>query len=164
VAADRLAELAALAEPAGAGVRWPIHIAGEGRGRDHMRGWCNGSAGMVFLFTLAAKTLGEPRYLVLAERAGRDACAEPDDAGHICCGNVGQAYAALTLHRATRETRWLTFAERVAAGYAEPDGVPGVRFAYSLLKGPLGGQLLAAELETASDEARIPLFELAGWA
>jgi hypothetical protein len=65
---------------------------------------------------------------------------------------------------ATRETRWLTFAERVAAGYAEPDGVPGVRFAYSLLKGPQGGQLLAAELETAPDEARMPLFELAGWA
>jgi hypothetical protein len=28
----------------------------------------------------------------------------------------------------------------------------GVRFAYSLLKGPQGGQLLAAELETAPDE------------
>ncbi|MDT5189946.1 MAG: hypothetical protein QOI28_2197 [Mycobacterium sp.] len=41
---------------------------------------------------------------------------------------------------------------------------PGVRFAYSLPKGPLGGQLLAAELETAPDEARMPLFELAGWA
>lgn len=162
-ASDRLAELAALAEPAGAGVRWPIHIAGESRGRNHMRGWCNGSAGMVLLLVLAARTLGEPRYLELAERAGRDACAEADHVGHLCCGSAGQAYAALALHRATRGAQWLTFAERVAADYAEPDGVPDV-FAYSLLKGPLGGQLLAAELETAPAEARMPLFELAGWA
>jgi hypothetical protein len=81
----------------------------------------------------------------------------------MCCGDVGQAYAALALHRATRESTWLTFAEQVAVRYAEPERVPDARFAYSLIKGPLGGQLLAAEVDAAPDEARMPLFELAGW-
>ena len=39
----------------------------------------------------------------------------------------------------------------------------GVRFAYPPLKGPPDGQLVAAELESEPDEARMPLFELAGW-
>ena len=163
-AVDRLVELAALSETVSAGLRWPIHVAGRERGRNHMRGWCNGSAGMVLLFTQAARTLHEPRFLELAERAGDDACREPNDAGHLCCGSAGQAYAALALHRATGEGRWLAFAGRVAAEYAGAAVAPGSRFESSLLKGPLGGQLLAAEVEAAPEEARMPVFELAGWA
>src|SRR5436305_5652891 len=66
-AAGRLAELAAEAVPAGRGRRWAWRGAGQGLS---MPGWCNGSAGLVFLWTLAAESLGGlsggPDYAALA--------------------------------------------------------------------------------------------------
>ncbi|MGV0795169.1 lanthionine synthetase LanC family protein [Mycolicibacterium sp. XJ1819] len=163
VAVDRLDELADLAEPSADRVQWPIRIAGARQHPDTMRGWCNGSAGMVLLFALAAEMLDEWRYLELALRAGADTCSHVDDMGFICCGDVGQAYAALALHRSTRDRRWLDFAERVATRYRRPQYFSDAPFVNSLLKGPLGGQLLATEWEAAPEDARLPMFELAGW-
>ena len=51
----RLTELAGLGEPSGRGLRWRWEWAREGDAwvSMSMPGWCNGSAGYVFLWTLA---------------------------------------------------------------------------------------------------------------
>src|SRR5262245_19869826 len=58
----RLEELAAFALPSGRGLEWPwvLHRPGEPM---TMAGWCNGTCGYVFLWTLAHRLLGHPRYL-----------------------------------------------------------------------------------------------------
>ena len=72
-----------------------------------MSGWCNGSAGFVFLWTLAHKMLGKAEYGVLAEQAGLDAWESDGQIGNLCCGYGGQAYALLNLYKHTGDQRWL---------------------------------------------------------
>ena len=77
---ERLKELAACARPWGRGVRWRW-------GTSSMPGWCNGSAGFVFLWTLAHQELGEPAFAALAEGAAWNAWEAPDGGGSLCCGH-----------------------------------------------------------------------------
>ena len=60
---DRLDQLAVLAEPFGRGLQWPWGT------RALVPGWCNGTAGQVFLWTQANQATGDHRYLALAEGA-----------------------------------------------------------------------------------------------
>ena len=73
---ERLMELAGCARPRGRGLCWPWY--GES-GTDHgtMPGWCNGSAGFVFLWTLAHRQLGDPAFHALAEGAAWNAWEDP---------------------------------------------------------------------------------------
>lgn len=160
---DRLAQLAACAEPAGRGVRWRIGVrAPAADGRDYMGGWCNGSAGMVHLWTLAEQVYGGCGYLDLARAAAWDTWETPGTVAQVCCGLAGQAYALLNLHRATGEAEWLrratVLAERAAAWRGPPQP-----YAHSLYKGDVGVAVLAAEMEAGPGQARMPWFEHEGW-
>jgi serine/threonine-protein kinase len=111
-----------------------------------MPGWCNGSAGYVFLWTTAAKVLGKDSFLELAEGAAWNSWESAQREGSLCCGLVGRAYALLDLFQAKGETQWLDRAHdlaRIAAreGVFESDGSEG------LFKGQLGLALLAADLQ-----------------
>ncbi len=154
--ADRLADLADLARPWGRGLRWRWNDGGS------MPGWCNGSAGFVFLWTLAHRMLGGPAYLSLAEGAAWNAWEAPSGgSGNLCCGLAGRAYALLNLHRHGGGPEWLErareLASRAAVAVERHPETP-----HSLYKGALGVAVLAADLVRPGDAA-MPFFEEEGW-
>jgi serine/threonine-protein kinase len=64
------------------------------------RTWCNGSAGLTLLWTLAHEQTGEPRHLKRAQAALRTTLSVTAPAGgDLCCGLAGRAYAALAVAR-----------------------------------------------------------------
>jgi serine/threonine-protein kinase len=167
--AERLGQLADLAEPAGRGLRWRRKLgrrtrAGSTAGSglfDYVPSWCNGSAGFVFLWTLAHRLSGEERFLRLAEGAAFDAADDPDNAADLCCGTAGRAYALLALHRATGESAWLHRAQALAVRAARSVRAVTMR-RDSLYKGEVAVAVLAADLERP-EESAMPFFEAEGW-
>jgi eukaryotic-like serine/threonine-protein kinase len=156
----RLHELEKLGEAQGTGMRWKIRLDAKRRSQDHyMSGWCNGSAGMVFLWTLAHEAYKEPRFLELAEKAARNAWESNERASTLCCGSAGSAYAFLAMHRAVGDRAWLTRSEEMlerAIRYASA-GVD-----CSLYKGNLGVALLSQEIDYPAWSS-MPIFEAERW-
>jgi serine/threonine-protein kinase len=160
----RLHELAALAEPAGRGVRWPWRYLREDGSAtmNHMPGWCNGSAGFVHLWLAAHEATRDERFVLLAESAGWDAWEDPNDVTpDLCCGLAGRAYAALALYRATGDGTWVRRAseQAIRAGTCVREAGTLVP---QLYKGAMGVALLQGELESLH-LARMPLLESEGW-
>jgi eukaryotic-like serine/threonine-protein kinase len=157
---ERLAELADLARPWGRGLRWQWN-SGGGVEIGSMPGWCNGSAGFVFLWTLAHRLLGDADYLAQAEGAAWNAWEAPDGSGSLCCGFAGRAYALLNLYRHGGGAEWLQragdLAERAAVA-VERTSEP----LHSLYRGAVGVAVLAADL-ARPEEAAMPFFEEEGW-
>ena len=158
--AERLDQLAGYAEPIGRGARWPWQI-----GRvdpTYMPGWCNGSAGMVHLWSLAHRMLGDPRHAELAEMAAWHAWEEPGRAANLCCGWAGRGYALLHWYKRSGDPAWLTrariAAERAAEWIAQPASGDADGFDNSLYKGELGVAALVSDL-TDPGAAAMPLFE-----
>ncbi|HUD27087.1 MAG TPA: lanthionine synthetase LanC family protein [Burkholderiaceae bacterium] len=149
---DRLDELAMLAEPDGAGARWPVVRGGS----SFMDGWCNGSAGHVMLCALAFEVTGDARFGELAERAAISAWNSDIPLGTLCCGQAGIGYALLAVHRVTGSQRWVERA-RGCARLAAADRSPHF-LRDALYKGAVGVALLAEELN-APAAAAMPLFE-----
>jgi serine/threonine-protein kinase len=155
---DRLDQLAKRGEPVGRGLRWLW-----GR-RSYMPGWCNGSAGFVFLWTEAYKAIGESRYLSLAERAAWSTWESPARLASLCCGLTGQSYALLNVYGHSRDEAWLRRAEKLAEWAAaaslrsSPEASSRVLHRESLYYGVPGIAVLVADLAHPL-EARMPLFE-----
>lgn len=157
---ERLNQLAGLAQRVGLAVRWPWTNAQARSGStSFMPGWCNGSAGHVYLWTTAHSVLGDERWLALAEQAAWDVYATPNRIAHLCCGLAGQAWALVDLYRHTGEQRWLTAAmemgTRAATALVTPQ--PGMVIPGSLHKGDVGVAVLAADL-AVPEAAAMPLF------
>ncbi|MGE5093366.1 MAG: lanthionine synthetase LanC family protein [Bacillota bacterium] len=159
----RLAELAAWATPVGRGVHWPRRVAPGAPQPEEVAGWCNGPAGMVYLWTLAHRAFGRDEYLQLAEASAWSAWEAPGGFPDLCCGLAGRAYALLNLYRHTGDAEWLERARRLGAR-VHAALVHGCGFAHpmSLFKGETGMVLLGADLATP-EEARMPFFEPEGW-
>ncbi|MFP2928277.1 lanthionine synthetase LanC family protein [Pyxidicoccus sp. 3LG] len=159
----RLEELAGLGEPSGRGLRWRWEWARQGDVwvSVSMPGWCNGSAGYVFLWSLAHRMLGGSRWLELAELAAWDAWDGGLGPANLCCGLTGRAYALLNVYRATGDSAWMERArclgERAVTLSQGPEPHPG-----SLFKGDVGLALLLSDLRTP-ETARMPFFEDEGW-
>ncbi|HEY2290204.1 MAG TPA: lanthionine synthetase LanC family protein, partial [Thermoanaerobaculia bacterium] len=156
----RLAELADRAHPAGRGLHWRWY-AESGSDVGTMAGWCNGSAGFVFLWTLAHQILGDPRYREMAEGAAWNAWEAPDPHGTLCCGLAGRAYALLNLWKHGGGGEWLTRARDLAAQAALTIERTAEAMD-SLYKGAVGVAVLAADL-SRPEEAVFPFFEEEGW-
>lgn len=154
---ERLADLAACARPWGRGVRWRWHNADAGTA---MPGWCNGSAGYLYLWTDAAEILQEPRWRDLAERTAWNTWEAADTVASLCCGLAGRAYALLHFWRKGGSPEWLARARiltnRAARGAAQSEETPD-----SLYKGAMGVAVLAGDLGRP-EEAAMPLFEEEG--
>ena len=160
--AERLAQLAAYARPAGKGVRFAWHAQEKRGGPFFMPGWCNGSAGFVFLWNLAHAMFHEPSFGELAERAATNAAESLHEQDSLCCGLAGQAYALLNMYNHSGERGWLARAEKLAvaarhAAARQPH--PLMSRSESLYKGDLGVAVLLAELHDPQF-ARMPFFEL----
>lgn len=148
---ERLQQLAALRVAKGRGAWWPRII-----GKDHhIPGWCNGSAGHVFLFALAARV--DPHFLDGAELAAWNTFEEPRSLTSLCCGTAGRAYALLALYKHTGNREWLTRA-RSLANHAADAATATTQHANSLWRGELGVAVLLADLASPED-ARMPFFE-----
>lgn len=156
---ERLAELASWAEETGRGMCWLWDLKQEDR---VMPGWCNGSTGQVYLWSLAHRVLGDQRHRDLALRAGWNAWEDPAVAATLCCGLAGRSYSLLHLYQLTGEAAWLERAQALAARAshhirnsqsAEYDG-----FEMSLYKGELGVALLLSDL-TQPDRTVFPFVE-----
>lgn len=148
----RLDELAMLAEPQGAGVRWPVEVGGS----TFLDGWCNGSAGYAMLYALACSVLGEPRFGELAERAAISAWNGSIAVGTLCCGQAGIGYGLLAVHRVTGSKQWLQRASACARRAAQDRSPHFLRDA--LYRGVVGAALLVEELRSP-ESAAMPLFE-----
>lgn len=160
---ERLAQLAELAERTGRGARWKWLLVRPSPDSPYpyMPGWCNGSAGHVYLWALAHRTFHDEEYARLAQGAAWNAWEDPQTAGSLCCGLTGRAYALLHWFKQTGEIAWLERARALAARAATADPTPDMPF-YSLYKGTLGAAVLAADLENPSESA-LPFFEEEGW-
>ena len=122
-------------------------------GGDLAASWCHGSAGQLFLFTLAHRLFGDARWLRLAERCAWTTWNEPRVAASLCCGTTGRAYALLNFYNHTGDVAWLERARELAAhAAANAAATP------SLWRGKLGADVLAADL-ASPQTARMPLFE-----
>jgi len=150
-----LDELAELAEPHGAGLRWSVHNSAKAS-PSYMEGWCNGTAGHTMLYALAHELLGNRKYGDFAERAAISAWGAETRLGTLCCGLGGIGYALLAAHRLTGSELWLERA-RVTARRAAADSSRNF-LRDSLYKGALGVALLAEDLKHP-DSAAMPLFE-----
>ena len=156
----RLDELATLALPAGRGLEWAWSLSQPGD-PPTMSGWCNGSCGYVFLWTLAHRLLGHTRYLDAAAGAAWNSWECRNTATTLCCGLAGRGYALLNFYRQTGERRWLERAHSLCARAArESANYP--EHPHSLYKGELGIVILAADLEEP-EWGRMPFFEPAGY-
>lgn len=166
--AERLQQLGACAHSSGRGLRWQWDLSrGVNDAGGYMPGWCNGSAGYVFLWTQAHKMLGETHFLELAEGAAWDAWETSSSVGNLCCGLAGQAYALLRLYRYTGEVAWLSRAQNLARSatiaardlHGETSNRELMLRPESLYKGELGVVVLTADLEQPQN-ACMPLFEM----
>lgn len=151
-----LRDLGALAEIAGDGLRWRW-ITGRPDMKKFMAGWCNGSAGLAHLWTLAERSFGHEEYGEFARRAALNACEGPAEIGDLCCGAAGRSYAMLNLYRQAGDRVWLDRARGLADQAATLIGQWSLR-RDSLYKGEVGAALLLADLERP-ELSCMPLFD-----
>ncbi|MGO9777798.1 MAG: lanthionine synthetase LanC family protein [Terracidiphilus sp.] len=165
---ERLQQLGECAAPMSRGLQWPWDLASRGDNQvsGSMPGWCNGSAGQVFLWTAAHKALGDNRYLELAEGAAWYVWETPTAIANLCCGMAGQSYALLNLYRHTGDAIWLRRARdvgRLAAArtlnsHLDARSAPPDLRPESLYKGDLGVAVLDADL-SSPEYSHMPMFE-----
>jgi eukaryotic-like serine/threonine-protein kinase len=165
---QRLDQLARCAEPSGRGLRWNWYVQNGhlNASAGVMPGWCNGSAGYVFLWTEAHQAFAEKRFLDLAEGAAWHAWETPQQVGNLCCGMAGQAYALLNFSRYSRDPVWQARARDLAIWAAAAAGSASALTGpaalelrpESLYKGDVGIAILAADLNDP-EHACMPLFE-----
>ena len=165
--AERLQQLSDCAEPSGRGVRWPWFLPQGRRGSpaSYMSGWCNGSAGYIFLWTAAHDVLHDDAYLRLAERAAWHVWESTAPISNLCCGLAGQAYGLLNFYKHTGESVWLDRARELSfrAAAWDTDSYAAMKLTpESLYKGEMGVAVLAAEQSTP-EAACMPFFEPEGW-
>lgn len=154
--AARLDELARFGIPLARGLVWPREVGPPDDG-SLAATWCNGAAGMVFLWTAAARAFRDDRYMSLAERAAWTAYEGHPAPGDLCCGLAGRAYALLNLYRARGDRLWLARA-RDLAGQAVTSVRENALRRDSLYKGDIGVATLIADLDRP-DDAAMPLYD-----
>jgi serine/threonine-protein kinase len=159
-----LSRVARKAQISATGARWPWFTL-DSRGQaatSYMPGWCNGSAGLIWLWTLAHRVTGDEAYGRLAELAAQDAWNNDPGEIHFCCGLVGIAYGLLNLYRHTGDQVWLTraeaLAERAAGRALDARHAGSSEFAHSLFRGDPGLAVLLVDLEHPS-RAAFPLVD-----
>jgi serine/threonine-protein kinase len=152
---ERLHEFTTLKIVEGRGVYWPAAI--DDASDKLIPGWCNGSAGQLFLFTLAYDRFGGEEWLRLAELCAWNAAEEPLGNASLCCGTAGRAYALLNFYRHTGAAEWLSRARQLA-NHAAANAAATAQRPNSLWQGELGVAVLIADL-ASPENARMPFFE-----
>lgn len=155
---QRLEELADYGENTDNGIRWQLRPKSVNQRQQYLSGWCNGSTGWVFLWTLAHQIIKEKKYLFLAELTAKNVYENPthtDDS--LCCGTVGRSYALLNIYKYTGESDWLKFSRDLSERAIKDKNI-NKKHLYSLYRGLLGAALLEADL-SQPEQAAMPFFE-----
>ena len=77
-------------------------------------GWCNGTAGHIFLWTLLYKYFKDEKFLAIAEQLANHLFLEiPANINNLCCGTAGYSYAMLRLYNVTGEKHYLNESQRL---------------------------------------------------
>lgn len=135
-------------------ISWPVTVTET---RPWM-GWCNGSAGHIFLWSLLYRHFKDEKYLDIADRAAQHMLHDTDTGIYnLCCGMAGQAYALLSLYNVTGEKKYLQNTIELKQRILNTISIPSDRV-NSLYKSIPGAAVLFCELEKPS-LARMPLFE-----
>jgi serine/threonine-protein kinase len=152
VVREHLDALAAHGIPMATGLAWPIF--GSKPSATPWPGWCHGSAGYVFVWSLAARSYSEGHYVDLAIRSGEHcwSCLTASD-GSLCCGRAGRALAMFELECLVPGHGWRKRADAMG-GQALRERTDE-RIPHSLFKGGVGPSLVAAEILYAQ-EATLP--------
>lgn len=134
----------------------PLPIDVLGRPGRFNRSWCNGLAGIILWWVLAAESTGEDRFRARALSAAPHLLDELDEAGgSLCCGLGGRAYALLAVSRIDPEGPWIERATALATRALSHELGPG-----GMLKGFPGLIGLVDDLQRPS-AARFPLIDVA---
>jgi eukaryotic-like serine/threonine-protein kinase len=152
---DRVEQLVDLGIERNGQIRWNITSADS----ISWPGWCHGSAGYIFLWTLLFKYSNDRKFLDIGEKAAQHFLETDRDNtnGSLCCGMAGQAYALLNLFKITENNFFLHEATRIAKKILVHAYLPVLRN-NSLYKGDVGIGVLFTEL-TQPRFALMPLFE-----
>jgi len=138
----KIRELYAVREEHNGAVIWKNKI--NTRYFYYMPGWCNGGAGFVELFTLAAGVFKKAEYLDIAEKIAIDVYSNESMAGDLCCGLAGRCYSLLGLYQATQNEAYYDHASRLLTKSKQ---VTSFMKTDSLFKGKFGLKLLEIEME-----------------
>jgi serine/threonine-protein kinase len=139
----------------GQSAKWPLSISDN----SFWTGWCNGSAGHIFLWSLLYKSFNEEKYLSIAIRTANTLRTDTDNRiNNLCCGMAGEAYAFLNLYRLSKEKQWLVTAQQIARKIMSQISLPALR-SNSLYKGDPGLALLFCEIEVP-ERSQMPMFEI----
>jgi len=110
---------------------------------------------------MASRTLSDPAFLEIAERAAWNAWESEDGYPDLCCGLAGRAYSLLNLYQHDAGEVWLHRAITLVRRALE--AAPRLSAPRnSLYKGELGVALLACDIERP-DGACMPFFASEGW-
>jgi len=141
----------------GPSVRWPVLT--NSSAKTYMRGWCNGTPGMVLLWARAYELTGDISYLRTARACGRDMLIDPHGVDNLCCGLAGRSYGLLALSRVDPSKPWRDHAVGLGIQAMKEERLEFWR--RSLFKGTAGLLCLALDL-LSSNPMGFPCVEANG--
>ncbi len=152
---DRVDQLVALALKENNYTRWAL----TNTEAISWPGWCHGSAGYTFLWTLLHQITKDEKFLELAESTTRHFLLtdKNNNNGSLCCGMGGEAYALLNVYKINDKNFYLKEAKALAKKMLLNIGNPAMKN-NSLYKGEVGAGVLFSELASAK-HSLMPLFE-----
>lgn len=164
-----MAQQASLPGRVAPGGHWPVmcgeQVVGEARDPALVH-WCHGSPGVAMMLCKAFEVTKSQPYLAAATAAG-ELVWERGLLGKgpgLCHGVSGNAYALLSVWRATRDPIWHQRAQRFAAFMVEDGGGRAdwqrPDHPASLFEGLAGGLCLLSDLVKNPEGARFPFFEV----
>jgi serine/threonine protein kinase len=113
----------------------------------YMPGWCNGGAGFLELFILAANVFQKAEYIDIAEKIAIDVYSNASMVADLCCGLAGRSYSLLSLYRATQNEKYYDYAEGLLTKSKQ---VTSFLKTDSFFKGKFGLKLLEIEMGQAN--------------
>jgi eukaryotic-like serine/threonine-protein kinase len=144
-----LEELCTFAESSKKGQRWSWRRDKKG----YLPGWCNGNAGLYYLWLQASYLQIDDKYIIFSEQSARQCWESPSHIPNLCCGIVGQIYVLLNFYQHTGEIQWqkraLQLAKKVVIDQQHENTI--------LYQGNVGIALIAAELDFP-ELASMPFF------
>ena len=155
---DRVKQLTSCLFPQGRGlvISW---LDDEGNSMGSMAGWCNGSAGVLYLYCLLFQQDKNPKWLSVARGLAWNVWESQDSPVDLCCGIAGRIFALQKMASIEPEpNHWNDKAQRLAQTAIERNEQINDEEhpAHSLFKGQLG-VALAIEAVITQGDINMPL-------